>query len=170
MLKQQIPNHQLHKISHKTSLSLNNNHKAHPPLNNNRKAKQPLILNRDLSHHNSAMIMNFQMHLPLPQRLLRRNILDLYKRNQNIVYNQKHSTFNPLYLCFYFFFTDQERKTRSYYKNSCITTQVPSAPKFFRFTIYQKLCTRLKYISLLFSVPIKRSTNSIFFFLPVHIY
>ena len=34
MLKQQIPNHQLHKISHKMSLSLNNSHKTSPSLNN----------------------------------------------------------------------------------------------------------------------------------------
>ena len=53
-------------------------------------------------HHNSAMMTNFQIHLPLPQKLLRRKILDLYQRNQNIVYDQKHSTFNPLYLCFIF--------------------------------------------------------------------
>ena len=55
MLKQQIPNHQLHKIGHKTnpslnsshkmSPSLNSSHKARPPLNNNHKAKQ-LILSR----------------------------------------------------------------------------------------------------------------------------
>ena len=110
MLKQQIPNHQLHKLSHKTSPSLNNSHKmspslsnshkARPPLNNNHKAKYPLILNRDLSHHNSAMMTNFQIHMPLPQKLLRQKILDLYQRNQNIVYDQKHSTFKPLYWCF----------------------------------------------------------------------
>ena len=99
MLKQQIPNHQLHKISHKTSPSLNNSHKVCLPLNNNHKVKQPLILNRDLSHHNSVMMTNFQMHLPLPQRLFIRKMLDLYQRNQNIVYDQKQSTFNPLYLC-----------------------------------------------------------------------
>ena len=29
-------------------------------------------------------------------------ILDLYQRNQNIVYDQKHITFNPLYLCLIF--------------------------------------------------------------------
>ena len=73
------PNHQLHKISHKTSPSLNNSHKTspslinshkvHPPLNNNHKVKHPLILNRDLFHHNSAM-MNFQIHMPLPQKPL----------------------------------------------------------------------------------------------------
>ena len=83
MLKQQLPNHQLHKISHKTSLSLNNSHKESLPLNNNHKAKQPLILNRNLSHHNSAVMTHFQTHLPQPQRLLRQKILDLYQRNQN---------------------------------------------------------------------------------------
>ena len=33
--------------------------------------KPPLILNRNLSHHNSAVMTHFQMHLPHPQRLLR---------------------------------------------------------------------------------------------------
>ena len=56
---------------HKTSPSLKNIHKASPPLNNNHKVKQPLILNRNLSHHNSVMMTNFQMHFPQPQRLLR---------------------------------------------------------------------------------------------------
>ena len=112
MLKQQIPNLQLHKLSHKmtpslnnshkTSPSLNNNHKVRPPLNNNHKAMHPLIFNRNLSHHNSATMTNFQIHMPLPQKRLRQKILDLYQRNQNIVYDQKHSTFNPLYLCFFF--------------------------------------------------------------------
>ena len=49
-----------------------------------------------------AMMTNFQIHLPLPQKLLPRKILDLYQRNQNIVYDQKHITFNPLYLCLIF--------------------------------------------------------------------
>ena len=116
MLKQQTPNHQLHKLSHKMSPSLNsshkmspslnNSHKARLPLNNNHKVKHPLILNRDLFHHNSAMMTNFQIHMPLPQKLLRQKTLDLYQRNQDIVYNQKHSTFNPLYLCFILLFTD----------------------------------------------------------------
>ena len=67
MIKQQISNHQLHKLSHKMSPSvnnshrmspsLNNSHKARPPVNNNHKVKHPLILN-NLSHHNSAMMMN----------------------------------------------------------------------------------------------------------------
>ena len=120
MLKQQIPNHQLHKLSHKmspslnnshkTSLSLNNSHKARPPVNNNHKVKHPLILNRDLSHHNSAMMTNFQIPMPLPQKLLQQKILDLYQRNQNIVYDQKHSTFNPLYLCFIFSLQIKEKQ------------------------------------------------------------
>ena len=85
MLKQQLPNHQLRKISHKMSASLNNSHKASPPLKNNHKVKQPLILNRNLSLHNSAAMTHFQTCLPQPQRLLRQKILDLYQRNQNIV-------------------------------------------------------------------------------------
>ena len=110
MLKQQLPNHQLHKISHKMSPSLknshkmnpslNNSHKACPPLNNNHKVMHPLILNRNLFHHNSVMMMNFQIRTLLPERLLPRKILDLYQRNQNIVYDQKHITFNPLCVIF----------------------------------------------------------------------
>ena len=100
--------------SHKMSPSLNNSHKAHPPVNNNHKAKHPLILNKNLSHHNSVMMKNFQMHLPLPQKLLPRKILDLYQRNQNIVYNQKHSTFNPLYLCFIFSLQIKEKQATHY--------------------------------------------------------
>ena len=120
MLKRQIPNHQLHKPSHKmspslnnshkTSPSLNNSHKMHLPLNNNYKVMHPLILNKNLSHHNSVMMMNFQIHLPLPQKLSPRKILDLYQRNQNIVYDQKHSTFNPLYLCFIFSLQIKEKQ------------------------------------------------------------
>ena len=94
-------------------------------------------------------------------KLLPRKILDLYQRNQNIVYDQKHSTFNLLYLCL-FFITDQ-RKMGYTLQNSCIIIQCQVHKFFFRFTIYQKLCTHLKCISLLFSVPIRRSTNSIFF-------
>ena len=57
-------------------------------------------LNRNLFHRNSAMMMNFQIHMPWPEKLLPRKILDLYQRNQNIVYDQKHITFNPLCLIF----------------------------------------------------------------------
>ena len=120
MLKQQIPNHQLHKLSHKTSPSLNNSHKMSPslnnshkarlPVNNNHRVKHPLILNKNLFHHNSAMMTNFQIHMPLPQKLLRQKILGLYQRNQNIVYDQKHITFNPLYLCFIFSLQIKENK------------------------------------------------------------
>ena len=97
MLKQQIPNHQLHRISHKTSQSLNNSHKMSPslnnshkvcpPLNNNHKVQQALILNRNLSRPNSAtmMMMKFQTYFPQHQKLLRRKILDLHQRNRNIV-------------------------------------------------------------------------------------
>ena len=120
MLKQQTPNHQLHKISHKMSLSLNNSHKmnpslnnghkACPPLNNNHKVMHLLISHRNLFHHSSAMMMNFQIHTPLPEKLLPRKILDLYQRNLNIVYNQKHITFNPLCLIF----SLQIKRTMSY--------------------------------------------------------
>ena len=106
MLKQQIPNHQLHKISHKTNLSLNsshkmnpslnnshktspslNSHKVRPPVNNNHKVKHPLVLDRNLFHLNSAMMIHFQIHGPWPEKLLPQKILALYQRNQNIVYN-----------------------------------------------------------------------------------
>ena len=101
MLKWQIPNHQLHKISHKTSPpltsshkmnpSLNsshkmspslNSHKARPLLNNNHKAKQLI-----LSHLNPVMMINhFQIMLQL-SKLLRRKIPALYQRNLDIVYD-----------------------------------------------------------------------------------
>ena len=98
--------------------------------NNNHKAKHPLILNKNLFHHNSAMMKNFQMHLPLPQKLLPRKILDLYQRNQNIVYDQKHSTFNPLYLCFIFSLQIKEKQA-THYKNSHIITQCQVRKIFF---------------------------------------
>ena len=111
MLKQQIPNHQLHKISHKTNPSLNsshktnpslnsshkmnlslnsshktslslNSHKARPPVNNNHKAEHPLVPYRNLFHLNSAMTMkHFQIHGPWPEKLLPQKIPDLYQRN-----------------------------------------------------------------------------------------
>ena len=127
MLKQQIPNHQLHKISHKTNpsqnsshkanLSLNsshkmspslNSHKVHPPVNNNHKAKHPLVLYRNLFHLNSVTTMkHFQMHGPWPEKLLPQKIPDLYQRNQDIVYDQKQITFNPFLS--YFLITDQQK-------------------------------------------------------------
>ena len=117
MLKQQIPNHQLHKISHKTNLPLNsshkmspslNSHKARAPVNNNHKAKHPLALYRNLFHLNSAMTMkHFQMHGPWPEKLLPQKIPDLYQRNQDIVYDRKQITFNPFLP--YFLITDQKK-------------------------------------------------------------
>ena len=116
MLKQQIPNHQLHKINHKTSPSVNsshktnpslnsshkmspslNSHKAHPPLNNNHKAKQLI-----LSHLNPAMMINHFQIMPQLSNLLRRKIPALYQRNRDIVYDQKQSIFNPFCLIFSF--------------------------------------------------------------------
>ena len=120
MLKQQIPNHQLQKISHKTNLSLNsshkmnlslnsshkmspslNSHKARPPVNNSHKAKHPLVLYRNLFHLNSAMMMKrFQVHGLWPEKLLPQKIPALYQRHQDIVYDQKQITFNPFCLIF----------------------------------------------------------------------
>ena len=85
MLKQQIPNHQLHKISHKTNPSPNsshkmspslNIHKACPPPNNNHKAKQ-LILSR----LNPVMTIHHFQIMPQLSKLLRRKTLALYQRN-----------------------------------------------------------------------------------------
>ena len=75
---QQLPKHQLHKN--------NSQHKARPSLSNNHKARPSLIPNKNMSHHNSAVMMtrNFQIHFRHPQRLLRQKIQNLYQRNQNI--------------------------------------------------------------------------------------
>ena len=111
MKKQQIPNHQLHRISHKTSLSLNNSHKTNPllnsshkacpPLKNNHKVKQTLILNRNLSHHNSAMMMtHFQIMAQL-SKLLQRKIPALYQRSQNTAQNH-HNTHLISFNCLVF--------------------------------------------------------------------
>ena len=91
MIKQQIPNHQLHRISHKMNPSLNSSHKVRPPLNNNHKAKQTLILNRNLPHHNSAMMMKHFQIMAQASKLLRQKILDLYQRNQNTAQNQNNT-------------------------------------------------------------------------------
>ena len=147
MLKQQIPNHQLHKISHKTnpflksshkmnpSLNSNhkspslNSHKACPPVNNNHKVKHPLVLNRNLFHLNSAMMMkHFQIHGPWPEKLLPQKIPDLYQRNQDIVYNQKQITFNPLCLIFSL---QIKRKTSYILENSHIVTKCQVHQNFF---------------------------------------
>ena len=149
MLKQQIPNHQLHKISHKTnptlksshkmnlslnsshkmSLSLNSSHKAHLPVNNNHKVKHPLVLYRNLFHLNSVMTMkHFQMHGPWPEKLLPQKIPDLYQRNQDIVYDQKQITFNPFCLIFSL---QIKRKTSYILENSCIVTKCQVRQNFF---------------------------------------
>ena len=177
MLKQQIPNHQLHKLSHKTSPSLNNSHKMSPslnnshkacaPLNNTHKVMHPLILNKNLSHHNSAMMTDFQMHLQLPPKLLPQKILDLYQRNQNIVYNQKHFTFNPLCLCFIFLITDK-RKTGYTLEKLTYYNSMPSTPKFFQFTIYQ--CHVLIKNIFLFFFQYQSDVQLTVFLFPVRIY
>ena len=148
MLKQQIPNHQLHKISHKTNPSLNsshktnpslnsshktspslNSHKAHLPVNNNHKAKHPLVLYRNLFHLNSAMMMkHFQMHGPWPEKLLPQKIPDLYQRNQDIVYDRKQITFNPFCLIFSL---QIKRKTSYILENSRIVTKCQVYQNFF---------------------------------------
>ena len=105
MLKQQIPSHQLHKISHKTSPSLNNSHKMNPSLNSSHKAR--LLLNNNhkakqliLSCLNPAMMINHFQIMPQLSKLLRRKILALYQRNQDIVYDRKQIIFNPFCLIF----------------------------------------------------------------------
>ena len=148
MLRQQIPNHQLHKISHKTKRSLNSSHKmnpslnsshktspsltshkACPPVNNNHKAKHPLVLYRNLFHLNSAMMMkHFQMHGPWPEKLLPQKIPDLYQRNQDIAYNRKQITFNPFCLIF----SLQIKRKMSYIlENSRIVTKCQVHQNFF---------------------------------------
>ena len=158
MLKQQIPNHQLHKISHKTNPSLNsshktnpslnsshkmnpslnsshkmspslNSHKAHLPVNNNHKVKHPLVLYRNLFHLNSAMTMkHFQIHGPWPEKLLPQKIPDLYQRNQDIVYNRKQITSNPFCLIFSLHI---KRKMSYILENSCIVTKCQVRQNFF---------------------------------------
>ena len=54
-------------------------------------AKQTLILNRNLSHHNSAMMMKHFQIMAQPSKLLRQKILDLYQRNQNTAQNQNNN-------------------------------------------------------------------------------
>ena len=137
-VKQQIPNHQLHKISHKTNLSLNsshkmspslNSHKACPPVNNNHKAKHPLVFNRNWFHLNLAMTMkHFQMHGPWPEKLLPQKIPDLYQRNQDTVYDRKQITFNPFCLIFSL---QIKRKTSYILENSRIVTKCQVHQNFF---------------------------------------
>ena len=148
MLKQQLPNHQLHKISHKTNLPLNSSHKMNPSLNsshktspslnshkvcplvnNNHKVKHPLVLYRNLFHLNSAMMMkHFQMHGPWPEKLLPQKIPDLYQRNQDIAYDRKQITFNPFCLIF----SLQIKRKMSYIlENSRIVTKCQVRQNFF---------------------------------------
>ena len=88
---QQLPKHQLRRKNsqHKARPSLKNSqHKVRPSLNNSQhKVTQSLIPNKNMSHHNSAVMIerNFQIHFRHPQRLLRQKIQNLYQRNQNIV-------------------------------------------------------------------------------------
>ena len=100
--------------SHKMSLSLNSSHQTNPslsshkarlPLNNNHKAKQLI-----LSHLNPVMMINHFQIMPQLSKLLRRKILVLYQRNQDIVYDQKQITFNPFCL----FFSFQIKRKTSY--------------------------------------------------------
>ena len=157
MLKQQIPNHQLCKISHKTNLSLNshhkmslslNSHKERPPVNNNHKAKHPLVLYRNLFHLNSGMMMKHsQMHGPWPEKLLPQKIPDLYQRNRDIVYDQKQIIFYPFCLIFSL---QIKRKTSYILENSCIVTKCQVHQNFF-FSIYHlPVIYSLKYIFYLF--------------------
>ena len=49
MLKQQIPNHQLHKISHKRSPPLDSSHKTNPSLNSSHKMNPSLNSSHKMS-------------------------------------------------------------------------------------------------------------------------
>ena len=158
MAKQQLPNHQLHKISHKASPSLNNSHKASPSLNNH-KAKPLLIPNRNLSHHNSAVMPHFQMHFPHPQRLLRRKILTLYQRNQNIVYDQKYSTFNPLYLFLFSLYRSRKEKQDTNKRTHVFLLSAKCTKIFFRFCYLPTSCTVLNI--LLFYVNYSSNTGAV---------
>ena len=95
---QQLPKHQLRRN--------NSKHKARPSL----------IPDKNMPHHNSAVLMttNFQIHF---QRLLKQKIQNLYRRNQNIVQAKSNlcDSFLPeliYYTCYYFLFTDRCRKMR----------------------------------------------------------
>ena len=123
-LKQQIPNHQLHKISHKTSPPLNSSHKTNPslnnshkmssslnshkvclPLNNNHKVKQLI-----LSHLNPAMMINHFQIMAQLSKLLPQKIPALYQRNLDIVYDRKQIIFNP-FLSYFSHFRSKEKQT-----------------------------------------------------------
>ena len=126
MLKQQIPSHQLHKISHKMSPSLNSRHKTKPSPNNNHKMSlslnsshnvSPLKNNNHKTKHLTLsclsppmMIHHFQI-IPQLSKLLLQKIPALYQRNQDIVYNRNKIIFNPFS---YFLITDQGKKQTAY--------------------------------------------------------
>ena len=75
MLKQQIPNHQLHKISHKMNPSLNSSHKMNPSLNSSHKVR-PLLNNNHkakqliLSSLNPVMMIHHFQIMPQLSKLL----------------------------------------------------------------------------------------------------
>ena len=134
MLKQQIPNHQLHKISHKTSPPLNSSHKTNPslnsshkmspslndhkaclPLNNNHKAKQLI-----LSHLNPAMMINHFQIMPQLSKLLRRKILALYQETK--IYFTTENRLYLIHFCLIFSF-QIKRKTNYILENSCIVAK-----------------------------------------------
>ena len=85
MLKQQIPNHQLHKISHKMNPSLNNSHKMNPSLNSSHKVRPPLnnhkVKQLILSHLNPAIMIHHFQIMPQLSKLLRQKTPALYQRN-----------------------------------------------------------------------------------------
>ena len=116
MLKQQIPNHQLHNSSHKMNPSLNNSykmspslnsHKVHLPVNNNHKAKHSLVLDRNLFHLNSAMMIHFQIHGPWPEKLLPQKIPALYQKKPK--YSLQPKTHFIKSIVSYFLITDQKK-------------------------------------------------------------
>ena len=71
MLKQQTPNHQLHKISHKTNLSLNSSHKTNPSLNSSHKmnlslnSSHKMNLSLNSSHKMSPSLNSHKVHPPV---------------------------------------------------------------------------------------------------------
>ena len=107
MLKQQIPNHLLHRISRKTSPSLNS-HKAHLPVNNNHKVKHPLVLYRNLFHLNSAMTIKcFQRHGPWPENFCHKRS-QLYTKETKIQFMTK----NRLHLIHFVLFSHYRSKEK----------------------------------------------------------
>ena len=134
--RHQILNHPLHRISHKTSPSLNNSHKTspflknnhktcpslnnshkmnppwnsshkmRPPLKNDHKVKQKLIL----SLHSSAVMMNhFQIMAQLSE-LFGRKTPALHQRSQDTAQNHHNTHFNPILLSFILSFQSVHEK------------------------------------------------------------